>query len=124
MKPESEKQVKIRVVFHLDADEGKRLVMALNNIGNLLKEIPPAQASICLVANGSAVKLFHRDYAADENVRVKELAGKGVHFLMCNNSLNNFNIDPRELVAGCTVTKAGVLELIERQADGYAYIKP
>ncbi len=123
MKPENEKKIRTRVVFHLDADEEKRLVMALNNMANLLKEIPPEEASICLVANGSAVKLFRREVAV-LSARVEELAGQGVHFLMCNNSLSNFDIDRNQLVAGCRVTKAGVLELIERQADGHAYIKP
>ncbi|EFK12002.1 conserved hypothetical protein [delta proteobacterium NaphS2] len=28
------------------------------------------------------------------------------------------------LVKGCEITKAGVLELINRQADGCAYVKP
>jgi len=124
VKPENGKNIKTRVVFHLDADEEKRLVMALNNMANLLKEVPPEEASVCLVANGSAVKLFQREHGAAKNARVEALAGKGVHFLMCNNSLSNFNIDPDQLITGCTVTKAGVLELIERQADGYAYIKP
>ncbi len=97
--------------------------MALNNMANLLKEVPPEESSICLVANGSAVKLFRREVAV-LSARVEELAGQGVHFLMCNNSLSNFDIDLNQLVAGCRVTKAGVLELIERQADGHAYIKP
>ncbi len=123
MKPENEKRIKTRVVFHLDADEEKRLVMALNNMANLLKEVPPEESSICLVANGSAVKLFQREGAA-ESARVEELSGQGVYFLMSNNSLSNFNIDRNQLVARCRVTKAGVLELIKRQADGHAYIKP
>ena len=33
-------------------------------------------------------------------------------------------VDPKALVKGCEVTKAGVLELIERQAEGCAYVKP
>ena len=120
----SEVQIKTKVVFHLDWDEEKRLVMALNNITNLLKEIPSAEAAICLVANGSAVRLFQRDHPADHSVRMEELSGKGVRFLMCNNSLTHLNIDPGELLGGCEVIKAGVVELISLQAQGYAYIKP
>jgi intracellular sulfur oxidation DsrE/DsrF family protein/uncharacterized tellurite resistance protein B-like protein len=120
----SEVQIKTKVVFHLDWDEEKRLVMALNNITNLLKEIPSAEAAICLVANGSAVKLFHGNHAITYGSRVEELSGRGVRFLMCNNSLTNLNVDPGELLGGCEVIKAGVVELIVLQTDGYAYIKP
>ena len=122
--PEKEEKMRTKVVFHLDWDEEKRLIMALNNITNLLKEIPTAEAAICLVANGSAVSLFHRDHADAYGSRVEELFGKGVRFLMCSNSLTNLNIDPGELLGGCEVIKAGIVELIALQGDGYAYIKP
>ena len=122
--PEEEEKMKIKVVFHLNWDEEKRLVMALNNITNLLKEIPTTEADICLVANGSAVRLFHREHAASYGSRVEELFGKDVRFLMCNNALTNLNIDPGELLGGCEVIKAGIVELIALQGDGYAYIKP
>ena len=122
--PEREEKMKTKVVFHLDWDEEKRLVMALNNITNLLKEIPATEAAICLVANGSAVRLFHREHAIAYGSRVEDLSAKGVRFLMCNNSLTNMNIDPVQLLNGCEVIKAGIVALIEFQADGYAYIKP
>lgn len=122
--PKGEEQTMIKVVFHLDMDEEARLVMAVNNIGNLLKEIPSTEAAICLVANGSAVRLFQRDHAAAHSVRVEELSGKGVRFLMCSNSLKNLGLDPGEMLNGCEVIKAGIVELISLQVDGYAYIKP
>ncbi|MCG6877564.1 MAG: DsrE family protein [Deltaproteobacteria bacterium] len=114
----------MKVVFHLDVDEEKRLLMALSNISNLLKEISAKDAAISLVANGSAVRLFVKENASYSSSRIEALSGQGVRFFMCNNSLANFKIDPKALVKGCEVTKAGVLELIERQADGCAYVKP
>ena len=32
-------------------------------------------------------------------------------------------VDPKALAKGCEIAKAGVLELIDRQADGCAYVK-
>ena len=122
--PEREDGRMTKVVFHLDVDEENRLVMALNNMDNLLKAIPETEAAICLVANGSAVGLFARERAAAHSLRVAELVGKGVRFLMCGNSLGNLNLDPGAMLSGCEVIKAGIVELIQRQADGYAYIKP
>ena len=124
MAPKREEQMMTKVVFHLDMDKVERLVMALNNIGNLLKEIPSTEAAICLVANGSAVRLFQREYAAAHSMRVEELSSKGVRFLMCSNSLKNLNLDPGEMLNVCEVIKAGIVELISLQTDGYAYIKP
>jgi len=114
----------MKVVFHLDVDEEKRLSMALGNISNLLKVVPAKNAAVSLVANGSAVRLFIRENASDSSSRIEALSGQGVRFFICNNSLTNFKIDPKALVKGCEITKAGILELIERQADGCAYVKP
>lgn len=122
--PKGEEQMMLKVVFHLNMDEAERLVMALNNITNLLKEIPSTEAAICLLANGSAVRLFQGDHTAAHSMRVAELSGKGVRFLMCSNSLTNLNLNPGEMLNGCEVVKAGIMELIRLQADGYAYIKP
>ncbi len=122
--PAREDRAMTKVVFHLDVDEEKRLVMALNNMDNLLEEVSETEAAICLVANGSAVRLFARERAAAYSLRVAELARKGVRFLMCNNSLTNLNLAPGDLLNDCEIIKAGIMELIQRQADGYAYIKP
>ncbi|MCF8128298.1 MAG: TerB family tellurite resistance protein [Deltaproteobacteria bacterium] len=122
--PKREEGKMTKVVFHLDVDEEKRLVMALNNMDNLLKVIPEADASVCLVANGSAVGLFEQKRGAVHGPRVTELAGKGVRFMLCNNSLTNLNLDSGAMLSGCEIIKAGIMELIQRQSDGYAYIKP
>jgi intracellular sulfur oxidation DsrE/DsrF family protein/uncharacterized tellurite resistance protein B-like protein len=122
--PKREEGKMTKVVFHLDVDEEKRLVMALNNMDNLLKVVPEADASVCLVANGSAVGLFEQKRGAAHSLRVAELAGKGVRFMLCNNSLTNLNLDPGAILSGCEIIKAGIMELIQRQSDGYAYIKP
>ena len=124
---ESEKRaerMRTRVVFHLDWDDEKRLLMALNNITNLLKTVPSTKAHIRLVANGTSVRLFQREGADSYASRVEELSGKGVGFLICENSLKDLNLDPGEMLSGCEVVKAGIVALIEYQADGYAYIKP
>lgn len=51
---------------------------------------------------------------------IQRLSGKGVRFLVCNNSLNNFGIGQDELVESCEVIPAGIVELIRLQTNGYA----
>ena len=45
-------KVSLKAVFHLDLDQEERLILALTNIKNLFKEIPPQQCEISVVANG------------------------------------------------------------------------
>ncbi|ADY73829.1 hypothetical protein Dester_1193 [Desulfurobacterium thermolithotrophum DSM 11699] len=115
--------MKAKVVFHIDSEE-KKLLMTLNNIENLLKEIPAKDISIYVVANGTSVKLLKKENAAKYIDRMKKLSDIGVKFLLCNNSLRKQNIRPDELLEFCKIVPAGVVELIRLQKEGCAYIKP
>lgn len=116
--------MKIKVVFHLDWENEERLIMTLNNMENLLKEVPAEEADIYLVANGVAVKLFLIKRAVQYISRIEKLSDTGVRFLICNNSLRNFGIEGDELMKSCEIVPAGILELIRLQNEECAYIKP
>jgi len=116
--------MRTKVVFHIDQDNEEPLIMALNNMDNLLKEIPAEEAAIYLVANGVAVRLLQLENATQYTSRIEELSRVGVRFLVCNNSLRNLGIDLNELVAPCELVPAGILELVRLQGEGCAYIKP
>ncbi len=116
--------MKAKVVFHVDWDEEKRLVMALNNMANLLKEVPAEECDIRLVANGASVLLFRRLPAPVYAAQLEELGRKGVRFLVCSNSLRNSGILPEDLLGPCEMVKAGIVELVRLQAEGFSYVKP
>ncbi|MBI4965166.1 MAG: DsrE family protein [Desulfomonile tiedjei] len=113
-----------KVVFHIDWDQEDGLLMALNNIRNLLKEVPEEDASIFIVANGSAVNLFLKDRAVHYVSTIEELHKAGARFLMCRNSITNLGLTMEDLIKPCERVPAGIVELIRLQQDGYAYVKP
>jgi intracellular sulfur oxidation DsrE/DsrF family protein len=113
-----------KAVFHLDWEKEENLVMALNNMANLFRAVPAEEASIRLLANGAAVKLFLKDRALQHGRTMEGLSKQGVRFMVCSNSLKKFNMQQTELVAFCDIVPAGIVELIQLQNEGYAYIKP
>lgn len=116
--------MKTKALLHLDRDDPEALRTALSNLENLLERIPAAETELHVVANGSAVKLFRRECAGAAGGRIEALAGQGVHFQMCNNSLTRLGIDRGELLAPCEVVPAGIVEIVRLQAEGCAYVKP
>ncbi|MEW5898134.1 MAG: DsrE family protein [Bacillota bacterium] len=130
---------KVKVLFHLN-DPG-RWPTTLQNIGNLLKNVGQRGADVVVVANGSAVVAYVAGYlaAAGESApagascglarggliaQMRELAGQGVKFTACRNSLQMQSIAEDALPSFVLVVPAGVTEIARKQADGYAYIKP
>lgn len=114
----------VKALFHVDDDNDKTMHLALNNIANLLAQIPAEQAEVVLVANGPAARLMVKTSSFQTVEMVRGLAEKNVRFMVCANSIKNAGIDPATLIEGCVVVPAGIVELVRLQAEGYAYIKP
>jgi len=130
MRPQSKQTggspVKIshKAVFHLDLNQEDRLTLTLANIRNLFREIPAQQCDISVVANGNAVNLFKKNAVPSHAKAVEELRNLGVHFKMCRNALANNQINKEDLIDVCEIVPAGILEIIDLQRMGFAYIKP
>jgi hypothetical protein len=115
----------LKVIFHIN--EFEKWETLLGNITNLLKDGGDEAVKVRVLMNGPSVKAL-----SDETLlqRMRELSDKGVRFTVCRNSLKalcgsgELCIDEKNLPEFLTVVPAGVTELIKRQTEGYAYIKP
>lgn len=111
-----------RVVFHID-DCGQWDLL-LKNLQNLLRETDARSSRIEVVANAEAVKLYRQAEHPGGADTASELAGAGVRFTACRNALNGLGIEPEELFPFVQIVPSGVAELILRQQEGFAYIRP
>lgn len=111
----------IKAIFHID--EIEKWDLALANVHNLLAGIDPQHSQIEVLVNGAAVEVF---CALDETLRRKMhlAAEKKVRLCVCRNSLKSHSIDATILPDFIEVVPVGVLELAEKQMEGFAYIKP
>jgi len=129
-KPQQKETGNVRVesvhkaIFHLDWDQDEKLNLALENIKNLFKEVPAQQCQISVVANGKAVNLFKKDKVSTHVETIEDLHKLGVRFKMCRNALANNHIQKQDLIEVCEIVPAGILEIIDLQQQGFAYVKP
>jgi uncharacterized protein len=113
--------MKTKVVFHIDENEKWKLLTG--NVHNLITMIDAQNAEIEIVANSAAVAMYKKNESGFKK-ELEELHTQGVRICACNNALHSMNITKAEIMEFVEVVPAGVKELIDRQADGYAYIKP
>lgn len=112
---------KYQVIFHIDEIEKSKLV--LGNINNLIKDLGEENLEVELLANSEAVKLMLMD-SNGFSEQLKNLKLKNVNFTACANSLHQMSLDKSLLFDFCVVVPSGVGELVIKQTNGYAYIKP
>jgi uncharacterized protein len=116
----------IKVVYHVMDTESQGM-LAMGNIRNHLRADPTAK--ITLVALFKGINLL-MEGTTDKNgnpyaLAVEELAGKGVQFEICKNSMDFFKVKEDQVLPQVKVVPSGVAEIAQLQArEGYVYIKP
>ena len=110
-----------KVIFHVD--ELDKWELLLKNVSNLLDVIDVNEYNIEVLANSEAVKFYDSNFNSDISV-IENLNSNGVKFVACNNALIANKIKSEDLIYVIEVVPVGVLELINKQSEGYAYIKP
>ena len=116
----------IKVVYHVNTGIESASAV-LGNVRNHLTADPSAK--ITVVTHGPGID-FLLEGAKDSKGRefsglVGDLAGKGVQFRVCNNTLTSGNIDPGKVVMEAKIVPSGVAEVARLQAkEGFVYLKP
>jgi len=116
----------IKVVYHVNTGIESASAV-LGNVRNHLTADPSAK--ITVVTHGPGID-FLLEGAKDAKGRefsglVGDLAGKGVQFRVCNNTLTSRNIDPGKVVMEAKIVPSGVAEVARLQAkEGFVYLKP
>lgn len=111
-----------KVVFHID--ELSKWSPLLRNVRNLTEASGLKNAQIEVLANSEAVGFYADPTSNADSNLMRQLAEAGIRFVACNNALKGMGIAGEQLPPFVEVVPVGVLELIEKQSKGYAYIKP
>jgi intracellular sulfur oxidation DsrE/DsrF family protein len=116
--PRAKEQVVIQVS---DADQ-KKLGLALNVVGNIRKELGADRVDIEVVVFGPAITLLQADN--DLANRVEDTVKSGVTVAACANSMRANNVKADDLIRNVVVVPAGVVEIMNRQRQGWLYLRP
>lgn len=116
----------MNVLFHVDGVE--RWNAVLTNVRNLMDRCQTQRqpVQIEIVANGEAVRTLIRDEAEKRSGLAESLrhaAEGGVILAVCGKSLEKYCIPAELLLEEAIVVPLGVMELAEKQAAGWSYLK-
>ena len=116
----------IKVVYHV-MDTDAQGLLAMGNIRNHLRADPSAKITLVALFKGINLLL---EGTTDKNgnpyaLAIEELAGKGVQFEICKNSMEYFKVGRDKVLPQVKVVPSGVAEIARLQAqEHYVYIKP
>ena len=111
-----------RVVIQVsDADPGK-WNLALNNAKNIQTDLGAANVDVEIVAYGPGIGMLQLDSTVGG--RVDEATAAGVKVVACENTMKGQKLTRADMLNGIGYVPAGVVELMSRQQQGWAYIRP
>jgi uncharacterized protein len=114
--------VQNRVVMQVsDADPGK-WNLALNNARNLQADLGAANVEIEIVAYGPGIGMLKADSTVGN--RIGEALGSGVKVAACENTMRGQKLAKDDMLSGISYVGAGVVEIMQRQQQGWAYLRP
>lgn len=113
---------KNRIVIQVNEDDVKKWNAILGNIRNIQAELGQKNVTLAVVAIGYGLGMLTAESLAANGVQ--DAIATGVEFLACGNSMQAQHIEKADLIDGVGVTKAGYVELMKRQQQGWAYLRP
>jgi len=113
---------KHKVVFQVSDADPKKWNLTLNNVKNIQQDLGKGNADIEVVAYGPGIGMLKMD--SEVGTRVAEALGSGVRVVACVNTMTNQKLTKDDMLPNIGYVKAGVVELMEKQQQGYAYIRP
>ena len=111
-----------KVVIQVSDDQPAKWTLALNNARNLQQDLGAGQVAVEIVVYGPGIGMLKADSVAGN--RVAEALGAGVSVIACENTMRGQKLGRDDMLTGIGYASAGVVRLMQRQQQGYAYIRP
>ncbi len=111
----------VRIVF--DVTSGDSLVhqSAVRHAGEEAKAHPDGKFEIVIYSG--ALEMVLKDHSTVAPAVAKMLENKNASVKVCQATMKRHNIDKSQLLPGVDVVPDALVEIIDRQAEGWGYIK-
>jgi intracellular sulfur oxidation DsrE/DsrF family protein len=113
---------KNRVVVQVSDNDPAKWSLALNNARNLQTDLGAQNVEIEIVAYGPGIGMLKAESVAGN--RIGEALHSGVKVSACENTMRGQKLVKSDMLDGIGYVPAGVVEIMKRQQEGWAYLRP
>ena len=111
-----------RVVVQVSDADPAKWNLALNNARNLQADLGAKNVEIEIVAYGPGIGMLKSESIVGN--RVGEALGAGIKIVACENTMHAQKLVKADMLDGIGYVGAGVVEIMQRQQQGWAYLRP
>ena len=114
--------VQNRVVMQVSDNDPAKWNLALNNARNLQADLGAKNVEIEIVAYGPGISMLKSDSVVGN--RIGEALSSGLLVEACENTMRGQELAKADMLTGIGYVPAGVVEIMQRQQQGWAYLRP
>jgi uncharacterized protein len=111
-----------KVVLQVSDADSAKWNLALNNAKNLQTDLGAANVEVEIVAYGPGIGMLKADSVVGN--RIDEALTAGVKVVGCENTMRAQKLTQADMWGKIGYVSAGVVEIMQRQQQGWAYIRP
>ncbi len=115
------RQDKHKIVFQFtNANDTIQQKAFTNQLNNLTAHWPKAKYEVVVYNMGLEYLMLTK---SNHIAAIKALHAKGVRFVVCENTMKSRKITKEQLISEVEFVPAGIAEVVEKQEQGWSYIK-
>jgi len=110
------------VVIQVSDKDPAKWNLALNNAKNVQADLGKDNVEIEIVAYGPGIAMLKLDTEVAGNLEQAQKAG--VKLTACQNTMRNQKLTEKDMHPAAGYVPAGVVQIMKRQQEGWAYVRP
>jgi uncharacterized protein len=111
-----------KLVIQVSENEPQNWGLVLNNAHNVLSAVPAGSADLEVVVFGPGISMLKLGSPVGD--RVAAAMKSGIRIVACQNTMRGMHLTPADMLPNIGYVPSGVVELMQKQQQGYAYIRP
>jgi intracellular sulfur oxidation DsrE/DsrF family protein len=111
-----------KLVIQVSDNDAQKWNLALNNARNVQDDLGAEATDLEIVVYGPGIGMLKSDSPVAK--RVADALSAGVKVVACENTMKAQKLSYPDMLPNIGYVSAGVVELMKKQKQGYAYIRP
>ena len=111
-----------RIVIQVSDNDPAKWNLALNNAKNLQEDVGAANVDIEIVAYGPGIGMLKLE--SPTGSRIADAMKANVKVIACENTMRGQKITRDDMLPTISYVPAGVTEIMKKQTEGWAYLRP
>ncbi|MDP2818128.1 MAG: DsrE family protein [Polaromonas sp.] len=115
-------QKRHKLVIQVSDNDPAKWNLALNNAKNVQDDVGAANVDIAIVVYGPGIGMLKLE--SPSGARVADAMKANVRVIACENTMRTQKITKEDMLPAISYVPAGVTEIMKKQGEGWAYVRP